>query len=339
MLIEACRYFYLLIKLFVLIPIFLIKFFLKGLFTVVTIIPRYFVYGIRVIFKKNVDGRVYFNKAIFLLSTFVYLVCVFITSMWITQNIRIEKLSKDITDTTKIIDSIPDEVDKDDNSGSNNDDNNNSNNQEDNNQEDENYKVYDYRKYMNVSYLNVDFNKLLLQNSDTVGWIKINGTNINYPFVQSKDNSYYLNHSFDKKKSYAGWIFGDYRNDMNNLRTNTIIYGHNILNSNLFGTLPRVLKKSWYSKDENLLIYLSTLKESTVWKIFSIYKIKPEAYYLRTVFDDDEHVTFINTIKDRSIHDFGDVINTKDKILTLSTCDNTGNYRIVVHARLVGINK
>lgn len=328
MFIKFCIIFYHLIIFLLTIPLF----FLKGLVTVILVVPRYFIYGIYAIFRKKKIKKNYFSRLIFVLSTLVYLICIFLISRWVAQNVRIKLMSDEIINTTKIFDDIVGETIIDD-------EGNNSLPSDDNSTpsfSDSDYKVYDYRKYADISYLSVDFNKLILQNTDTVGWIKINGTNINYPFVQGKDNSYYLNHSFDKKKNYAGWIFGDYRNNMDNMRANTIIYGHNVLNNNLFGTLPRVLKKSWYTNEDNLIINISTPNKKMIWKIFSIYEIEPEAYYLRTIFDDDEYETFIKTIKDRSIYDFGDIITTSDKILTLSTCDNSGKYRIVVHARLVG---
>ena len=345
--INICKYLYLLIKsLFLFIFDFircfflgfyvsffsLFKFFFLGLFTVISLIPKYFIIGIRIIFKKEKWKSEYFSKAILGLSICVYLICVFIISRWISQNIRIKLMSEQIINDTNLVTNIPIEGEQNGNVDITDD------NQSDINDTNPNYKVYDYEKYKDVSYLSVDFSQLIKQNDDTVGWLYINGTNINYPFVQGEDNSYYLTHSFDKKKSWAGWIFGDYRNNMDNLKTNTIIYGHNVLNKNLFGTLPRVLKKSWYTNQDNLLIKMSTPKKKTIWKIFSIYKIEPEAYYLRTVFEDDEHELFLKTIKDRSIYDFGDILTMQDKILTLSTCDNSGDFRIVVHARLVSSN-
>ena len=68
--------------------------------------------------------------------------------------------------------------------------------------------------------------KLLKENQETVSWITVNGTNINYPVVQHSDNEYYLNHSFDGSENSAGWIFLDYRNNIENTEKNTIIYGH-----------------------------------------------------------------------------------------------------------------
>lgn len=73
---------------------------------------------------------------------------------------------------------------------------------------------YDYWAYSNVTMLNVDFSDLLKQNPDTVGWLNVNNTTINYPIVQSGDNSYYLNHSFEKAESAVGWIFADYRSNL-----------------------------------------------------------------------------------------------------------------------------
>lgn len=54
---------------------------------------------------------------------------------------------------------------------------------------------------------------MLQKNSDTVGWIKVDGTKVNYPVVQSSDNSYYLNHAFNGSSNIGGWIFADYRDD------------------------------------------------------------------------------------------------------------------------------
>lgn len=352
-LVKSCKYFYLLLKSLILFIIdfvkwfiigfglsffSLFKFFFIGLYIVITLIPKYFIYGVKVILKKEKKKEL-FGKFIFFLSLTVYLICVFLLSRWATQNVRLQFMAKDIANTTDIIDKMPlENVTKPEEDNSNITDDTNIPSDEDKDNNKVIYTPYDYEHYFNVSYLSVDFNSLIKQNSDTVGWIRINNTNINHPFVQTTDNNYYLKHSFDKKKNKYGWIFGDYRNNMNNMRVNTILYGHNLTSKNLFGSLPNLLKKSWYTNPDNLIIKMSTPNDSMLWKIFSIYKIEPEAYYLRTVFEEDEHLEFLKTIKERSIYDFGDILTVNDKILTLSTCDNGGKMRIVVHARLVGKN-
>ena len=104
----------------------------------------------------------------------------------------------------------------------------------------------------------------------------------------------------------------------------------------MFGSLVWTLKDSWYKDENNQFIKLSTPDSNTVWKIFSIYTIKPEIYYLKTYFEsDDEHLAFLNTIKQRSIYDFKEELTTDNKILTLSTCTDDGTKRIVIHAKMI----
>ena len=194
----------------------------------------------------------------------------------------------------------------------------------------------DYWNYIKMSLLEVDFNELLAKNPDTVGWIQVKGTNINYPIVQTTDNSYYLNHAFDKTSNDAGWVFMDYRNDAVNFNQNTIIYAHSRLTGSMFGSLKNILNSSWYTNKNNHIIRLSTPTENTMWQVFSVYTIPKESYYITPSFNSNEaYLEFLNTIKSRSEVDFSGTVNTNDKILTLSTCkDNFGN-RVVMHAKLI----
>ena len=194
----------------------------------------------------------------------------------------------------------------------------------------------DYWDYIKMSLLEVDFNELLAKNSDTVGWIQVKGTNINYPIVKTTNNDYYLTHAFDKTTNDAGWVFMDYRNDAVNFNQNTIIYAHSRYNGTMFGSLKNILNSSWYTNKENHIIRLSTPSENTMWQVFSVYTIPKESYYITTSFSTDESYSeFLNTIKGRSEVDFSGTVNMGDKILTLSTCkDNFGN-RVVMHAKLI----
>lgn len=181
----------------------------------------------------------------------------------------------------------------------------------------------------------IDFSKLKDINSDTKGWVQVRGTSINYPFVQSADNIYYLSHSFDKSYNQAGWIFLDYRNNINNLSQNTIIYAHGRVDGTMFGTLKDVLNSDWYSKVDNHIIKLSTEKEKTAWQVFSVYHIKTTDDYLRTSFSNDsDYQSFLDLITNRGVHDFDVDLSTDDKVLTLSTCYSE-TEKIVLHAKLV----
>ena len=191
-----------------------------------------------------------------------------------------------------------------------------------------------YWDYINMNMINVDFNGLKRTNPDVVGWLKVNGTNINYPFVQSSNNDYYLTHSFNKSYNGAGWVFLDYRNNGTNNK-NTIIYAHGRSNKTMFGTLKNVLNNGWLNNTNNYVIKISTETENSLWQIFSVYRIPTTSDYLQTNFNDEtEYQNFLDMIKDRSSHNFDTNVASTDNILTLSTCYNNSD-KMVVHAKLI----
>lgn len=182
----------------------------------------------------------------------------------------------------------------------------------------------------------LDFSKLEKKNKDVRGWIKVNGTNIDYPIVQAKDNSYYLTHSFDKQYNSAGWIFLDYESNKSFKDPNTVVYGHNRKNNTMFSSLKKVIKEKWYSNSNNHIVTVYTPKKTLYYKVFSVYKIKYETYYATTDFDSNEEFSkFLKTIKKRSVYDFNVNVDESSKILTLSTCGDNKAYRIVLHGVLI----
>lgn len=182
----------------------------------------------------------------------------------------------------------------------------------------------------------IDFNALKQVNSETVAFLKVNGTEIEYPIVKTINNDFYLKHSFNKTYNAAGWIFADYRNKLDDSDKNIVIYGHNRKNGTMFSSLRNILKKEWYNNPENLKIQFVTENEELVYEVFSIYQIEKETYYLQTDFNNDkEYSSFIKTLKSRSIKDFGIELTSENQILTLSTCANDNNYRVVLHAKKI----
>ena len=172
-------------------------------------------------------------------------------------------------------------------------------------------------------------------NKDTVGWLSLNNSIINYPVVQASDNEKYLNYSFDGVKNPNGWIYMDYRNNPNDLDKNTIIYGHSGNYYVMFGSLYKVLNKSWYTNKNNQIITFNTANNMN-WQIFSIYTIDVTNDYLQTKFNtDEEYLNFLNLMSSRSIYDFGVALDPSNKILTLSTCYKDSNHRLVIHAKLI----
>ena len=192
-----------------------------------------------------------------------------------------------------------------------------------------------YWDYIKMNLINVDFTNLLSINSDTKGWIQVNGTNINYPFVQTIDNEYYLKRDFNKKNNSAGWVYMDYRNDVENFDRNTILYAHGRLNGTMFGSLKNIFESDWFDDVNNHVIKLSTLTENTLWQVFSVYHIPTTSDYLQTEFSSNEDfLKFVNMLEERSQYEFNVEFNESDKILTLSTCYND-QERVVLHAKLI----
>lgn len=302
----------------------LFRWFFIGLITIFTIIPRIprsFIIGLICFInpKKGNElkykGKPVVPMVILSLCLSVYFICVFICSRWYVQKLKIDYLANDILASTAILENEEKEV-----------------------IEEVNYVLDENNEYSNISFMEVDFDELLSKNKDTVAWIKVNNTKVNYSVLQSDDNEYYLKHDFNKRYNAAGWVYADFRGNFKYFGNNTVLYGHNMINKSMFGSLTWCLKKSWYTKEENHYIKISTPYSNTVWKIFSIYTIKPEVYYLMTYFNnDEEHQEFIDTIHGRSIYDFNTDVNHEDKVLTLSTCSDDGTKRVVIHAKMIKV--
>lgn len=196
-----------------------------------------------------------------------------------------------------------------------------------------------YWNFIKMNLIDADFNELKQINKEVRGWIQVNGTNINYPYVQASDNDFYLNHSFDKSSNGAGWIFMDYRNNPQEFDKNTIIYGHGRSNASMFGTLKNILKSSWFKDSNNYVIKLATEQENSLWEVFSVYKIPTTSDYLQIKFSSDEEFqNFANKLIERSAYNFNTPVNSTDKIITLSTCWND-EEKVVMHAKLIKTQK
>ncbi len=264
--------------------------------------------------SKNSKNKSIIINIIILIFSSIFFISIYTLFNWGVDNFKISRINKDIKEKTILI--------------SNNDPgelvsppkNHNSN----------------YYYYVQMPFLQIDFANLIDKNSDTVAFIHINNTLINYPIVKTNDNDYYLNHSFDKKKNKAGWVFMDYRNSIADLSDNTIVYGHSRLDGTMFGTLKNILLPDWQSDKDNYVIFLSTLKENYLFQIFSIYTVDVEDYYIVTDFNDNsEKQKWLDTLKQRNTVAVNTEVDVKDKVLTLSTCYDNSGKRLVVHAKLI----
>jgi len=328
--IFVLRYFWCGVKFLSISIVNIIKWFFIGLITTILIFPYHFCLGIYYLINKERRSSVGFIKPIIptimmFLSLATYFISVFIFTRWYVQNERIERMSEDLGDYTVIFEKEEEVVDEDDSADVDSDD-------------EDNYDLDNNVYYYDLSYMDADFDYLLSINTDTVAYLKVNGTNISYPVVQASDNDFYLNHDINKRTTNVGWIFGDYRNNFETLGRNTIIYGHNLINKSMFGSLPWILKANWYNNENNRYIKMATKNQKIIWEVFSVYKIEPVVDYLKTGFgSDSEYYSWLSLMKSRSIHDFGVDLVANDRILTLSTCDDTGNMRVVLHAKMISV--
>jgi len=192
-----------------------------------------------------------------------------------------------------------------------------------------------YWDYMKMNLIDANFTDIKKKNNDVVGWIQVSGTNINYPFVQTTDNTYYLTKDINKNNNSAGWVFMDYRNNIKDFDKNTILYAHSRVNGTMFGSLKNIMNNDWYNNKLNHVIKLSTEYENTLWQVFSVYITPVVNDYIQIEFNNsDRYLEFLNMIQKRSAYTFDVSLNNLDKILTLSTCYND-NERVVMHAKLI----
>jgi len=189
----------------------------------------------------------------------------------------------------------------------------------------------------------IDFDTLTAQYPDIYAWIRIPGTNVDYPIVQHEsDNSYYLNHTIDGKKRIEGSIYTENYNDKNFEDPNTVIYGHNMKNGSMFKTLHRYKDKQFLMENSELFIYQ---KDRVLrYKIFAAYIYDSRHLMLSFDFDDvnifREYLNNVLTKKDMSSNINTSVdVTAEDKIITLSTCNNNAKQRYLVQAVLLSIDE
>lgn len=163
--------------------------------------------------------------------------------------------------------------------------------------------------------ITVDFSILKQENEDIVGWIYLEDTKLNYPVVQSEDNNYYLRRLINGNYNIAGTLFMDYRNNSNLEDNNTIIYGHNMTNDTMFGTLQQYKKQEYYN-NHKVMYYFTPEKNYKIELILGCTISVDSDIYNMSIIDYNKIEKLINNSDFKS-----DVeINEKDKFMTLSTC-------------------
>ena len=191
----------------------------------------------------------------------------------------------------------------------------------------------------------IGFEKLKEQNSDIRAWMKIEGTNINNPVYQAKNNDFYIDHDMEKRSSRYGALFidKDARIGKESNSQNVVIYGHHMKDGTMFGPLKKYTDISFYK--QHPIIDFTTLYREGKYKVFAVFITNTiEAHdngevfnYRKNNFADEEHfLEFIDDVKKRSIINTGVEVLGDDEIITLSTCTyEFEEARLVVMARRV----
>lgn len=184
-------------------------------------------------------------------------------------------------------------------------------------------------------YFQVDFEGLKSENPDVIAWIQIPALDISYPVVRGQDNSFYLHHMFNGESNKSGSIFVDYHNSADFTDKNTIVYGHNMKDKSMFGTLDRYQDVALYQKYPYFYIYMPGYVLE--YQIASCYAGRIDSIGYTYGFPEQEDFQeFLNQILSYAGYDTDVDIETEDTIVTLSTCVNTGReYRYLVHGKLV----
>ena len=182
------------------------------------------------------------------------------------------------------------------------------------------------------------------QNRDTVGWLKIPGTEVNNSVLQSFDNAYYLRRDERRNDELYGCYFVDYECSVGGrelLEANTVIYGHSDMKDNAegrrFSQLFHFLDPAFAAATP--CIQFCTPDEPMEWQIFAVFYTDVEFNYIQVLMDGPQRVALAQAAMERSIYDYGVTVGEEDKLLTLSTCTarfGDSSHRFVVMAKLLG---
>ena len=164
----------------------------------------------------------------------------------------------------------------------------------------------------------IDFTQLAEINDDVVGWISIDGTNINYPIVQGTDNEYYMDHLFDGTYNSAGCIFMDYRCAYDFSDRHSIIYGHHMKNKSMFAGLLSYEDQAFY--DAHSVALLVTPDAYYKIQFFSGYITDNWSNSWKLGLDDAEHTQWLEEVKERSCFASIHFPTAAEEVITLSTC-------------------
>lgn len=185
--------------------------------------------------------------------------------------------------------------------------------------------------------IEVDFEVLWETNMDVVGWIYCEDTPINFPVVQAEDNDYYLRRLIDGTWNSSGTLFTDYRNAADFSDSNTIIYGHNMKNKGMFGTLSNYKEQSYY--DEHPLMWLLTADGNYKVELIAGYVTSSTSEIYSIGLSEEEVLALAEQAIEKSTFISDLQVSQGDRFVTLSTCSyEYDNARYILIGHLIALN-
>jgi len=181
----------------------------------------------------------------------------------------------------------------------------------------------------------VDFAALAERYPGVIGWIKLDGTALDYPIMQTDNNWYYLGRLPDGTQHRSGSVFMDYRNSPDFSDKNSLLYAHYSRTDDMFGALKNYRKQTFF--DENPIMYVYTPTEDFVLVLFAGYLVDSGVEQPTRRFRDDAHfLDYIADLKRRSFFKTDVDVTADDRIVSLCTCayDYT-NARMIIVGKLV----
>lgn len=180
----------------------------------------------------------------------------------------------------------------------------------------------------------VSFQNLHNENNDYLFWLYIPKTKIDYPVMMSRDNKDYLHSSFYKEKLYSGTLFIDALSNKRENQENLIVYGHNMKDGSMFGTLKKWRSEKYFNEHKFIEVY--TEKEKRVYLIFAVREVSSNMSLLHYKLDGFTNEEYIQDARNNNIHfrEFEDQYKN-NQIMTLSTCMSNDAKRLIINAVLL----
>lgn len=187
-----------------------------------------------------------------------------------------------------------------------------------------------------------EYKTLYEKNKKLIGWLKIDDTIIDYPVMQTGDNSYYLEHNFNQEYDKNGSLFLDYNCSIYPRSTNLIIYGHHMKSGQMFGQLQKYAKQSYGEKHS--IITFDSIYEKATYQVMYVFRSQVyneddlvfKYYQFIDANSKKEFDSYMNEMAKMSLYDTGVTASYGDSLLTLSTCDNSQtDGRFVVVAKRI----